>query len=588
METEENHLSYSPRQLVRDIYRFIRPYRWRFWLGSFLRFSSDISYLYTAYALASIVTFFSKYSAGQSLAPFWHIMIIWIGVVLYWNIAHHWAKFLCYQIAEKISLDAQLATTKHLFALDLAWHEQENAGNKLKRILNGGRGLENSVRMWVTNLIEISVNFIGTIIIISRFDRFIGGLMVGFLVIYFILGFFLLRRAKAAAAQVNDVEEDLHGLSFEGLNNIRSVKSMRLAPALMPLLKRTAADLFQKIRKRIFRFQSQGLVLNFWAQGFRLSMFIYIGYGIIQGHYEIGFLILFNGYFVRIWESVSELSDVTQNFIVAKLGVGRMMAILNEPIRIDDEAGKAGFLADWKQISLRGVSFSYGETQALDNISFDIRRGEKIGIVGLSGAGKSTLFKLLLKENESYSGEILFDGVPLRNIKKSSYLERAAVVLQETEVFNFTLRDNITIANQNQTGNQQLLELASTVAHVSDFLHKLPHGLDTCIGEKGIRLSGGEKQRVGIARAIFKQPQLLLLDEATSHLDLESEEKIRDSLHQFFQSVTALVIAHRLTTIKEMDRILVIEDGSIIESGSFDELHNKRGRFFELWEKQKL
>ena len=139
-----------------------------------------------------------------------------------------------------------------------------------------------------------------------------------------------------------------------------------------------------------------------------------------------------------------------------------------------------------------------------------------------------------------------------------------------------------------QKTNKKLLDKALSIAHISDFVDKLPKGLQTIIGEKGIKLSGGERQRLGIARAIFKQPEILLLDEATSHLDLESEEKIRDSLHKFFENVTAIVIAHRLTTIKEMDKILVIEDGKIIESGNFEKLYKEQGRFFELWEKQKL
>jgi ABC-type multidrug transport system fused ATPase/permease subunit len=160
--------------------------------------------------------------------------------------------------------------------------------------------------------------------------------------------------------------------------------------------------------------------------------------------------------------------------------------------------------------------------------------------------------------------------------------------LQDTEVFNFRLRDNITLANIKDANDEKRLQQAIEVAHVTDFLGKMPQGLDTEIGEKGIRLSGGEKQRVGIARAVFKQPDLLFLDEATSHLDLESEEKIRDSLHCFFQSVTAVVIAHRLSTIKEMDRIIVLEEGRIIEEGPFEELYAKKGRFHELWEKQKF
>ena len=223
----------------------------------------------------------------------------------------------------------------------------------------------------------------------------------------------------------------------------------------------------------------------------------------------------------------------------------------------------------------------------LKDISFEVKRGERIGIVGLSGAGKSTLFKLLLKEHELYKGEISIDDTSLHRIKKSSYLKEVAVVLQDTEVFNFSLRNNITIVGTGNDTDQQV-KTATDIANVKDFIDKLPHGMDTIIGEKGVKLSGGEKQRLGIARAVYKKPQILFLDEATSHLDLESEQKIRDSLHKFFQKVTAIVIAHRLTTIKEMDRIIVIEKGRIIEIGSFDELYEKRGRFFELWEKQKL
>jgi ABC-type multidrug transport system fused ATPase/permease subunit len=239
-------------------------------------------------------------------------------------------------------------------------------------------------------------------------------------------------------------------------------------------------------------------------------------------------------------------------------------------------------------LELKELSFSYGNKQVLHRLSLTIRRGERVGIVGVSGAGKSTLFKLLLKEHENYEGQILLGGVPLRHISRDELFSHSAVVLQDTEVFHFTLRDNITLANLPHAKDEALLEKALQVAHVTDFLPRMPEGVETYIGEKGIKLSGGEKQRVGIARAIFKQPEILFLDEATSHLDVESEEKIQDSLHQFFHSVTAVVIAHRLSTIKEMDRIVVLEEGRIVEEGSFDALHDRKGRFYELWEKQKF
>jgi ATP-binding cassette subfamily B protein len=313
---------------------------------------------------------------------------------------------------------------------------------------------------------------------------------------------------------------------------------------------------------------------------------LFIIFGILHHRYGLGFLILFQSYFNTLWQSVGELSELAPDVVTAKFAVGRMEHILSEPVRIEATDEKREFPGEWKSLIVSDLSFGYGQSDVLQAVNFSVRRQERIGIIGLSGAGKTTLFKLLMKEHEGYRGSISFDAVPLPTIEKQSYVQHVASVLQETEVFNFTLRENIRIANP--TGTEAMLQQALATAHVTDFLHKLPKGLETIIGEKGFRLSGGERQRLGIARAIFKQPQLLLLDEATSHLDVESEKDIQDSLHRFFQSVTAIVIAHRLTTIKEMDRILVIEGGRLIESGSFQELYNLHGRFFDLWEKQQL
>ncbi len=162
-----------------------------------------------------------------------------------------------------------------------------------------------------------------------------------------------------------------------------------------------------------------------------------------------------------------------------------------------------------------------------------------------------------------------------------------AAVLQETEVFNMSLKKNIVLANGKEEDNNELFERTLTIAHVSDFLSKLSLGVETVIGEKGVKLSGGERQRLGIARAVFKTPEILFLDEATSHLDVESEQKIQDSLKIFFKDVTAVVIAHRLSTVREMDKIIVLEGGSIIETGTFDELYANDGRFRNFWDKQK-
>ncbi|MFH0891668.1 MAG: ABC transporter ATP-binding protein [Candidatus Falkowbacteria bacterium] len=580
-------IKYSNWSLIKDLYFYVKPQRGRFILASLLRLTGDIVNLYPAIALASIVTFFSEYSAGSSLRDFWFFFALWALASFWRNIAVHGAKYLAFQVSEKSSLNAQLRAIKRLFSLDMAWHEKENAGNKLKKIQRGGMGIDHILRMWINNCIEIAVNFIGIIVILSRNDKFVSSAILFFLVSYFTISFFSLRKVSAIVQEVNAREEEMSGLVFQAINNVRSVKVAGIGGKLYEMIAGQAEEVFAWTKKRILNFQVRGTALNVWAATFRLGTLAFIAYGIYQGRSELGFFILFNSYFQRILESVGELSDVTQDLIVNKHSIARLQSIINEPVRIENEEGKADFPQNWKKISIKNLSFAYGKNPVLKNISLEIKRGERIGIVGLSGAGKSTLFKLLLKENESFAGDITVDGLSLKKIKKDSYLDRVGVVLQETEVFNFTLRENITIAC-NRDLDENELSRTLDIAHVSDFVSKLPLGINTFIGEKGVKLSGGEKQRLGIARCIYKQPDLLFLDEATSHLDLESEEKIKDSLHSFFKKVTAIVIAHRLTTIQEMDRILVIEKGELIESGSFLELCDRRGRFYELWEKQKL
>lgn len=579
--------AYSNIALARDVWRFLKPYKWRFLFVTLSRLTGDIVRLYPAIALSQIISFISVYHAGQSLQPVWQNIGLAAASYVVFISARQAAKIVGFQLAERICLEAQFQTIQHLFLLDMAWHERENSGNKMKRMQKGGEGLNVILRMWINSFLEISVNFVGIIVIFAAFDfhisLFVGGFMLGYV---FLSGFFM-RRTSALSREVNVREEDIEGLTFESINNIRSVKVLGMSSSLEKRMLQKIAYAFEAIKQRTFWYQSRDWVLVIYGNAFSLSVIAYICYGIAHGRYELGLLVLFVEYFRKIWENIEELAKVLLDFVVAKYGVLRMTEMLAEPLGIDQTHGKLEFPKDWESIELKNVSFGYGpDRKVLNDVSFTIRRGERIGIVGTSGAGKSTLFKLLLKEHESYGGDIVIGGTPLRDIRRTAFFKHSAVVLQDTEVFNFTLRDNITLANPEQSGEEALVQQAVETAHVTDFLARLPEGMATLIGEKGIKLSGGEKQRVGIARAVFKQPDILFLDEATSHLDLESEEKIRDSLHKFFQKVTAVVIAHRLTTIKEMDRIIVLEDGRIVEQGTFAELHAKHGRFHELWEKQ--
>ncbi|MEK7632409.1 MAG: ABC transporter ATP-binding protein [Patescibacteria group bacterium] len=579
--------NYTTTQLLRDVWHFLSPYKGKVIFATIARLLGDLAWLYPAWALALTIAFCAGWKSGDSLGPIWMIFGLWILATVTRLVGQFCARIFGFAAGERAALDAQAQFIKQLFALDMSWHERENAGNKMKRIERGSDAIDRLLRIWINSAIEVGVNLIGTVVIIAFVDRTIGVITGIFIGVYSVMSWYLLKKARAAAQQVNAKEEELSGAMFEGANNIRTVKVLGMSSSITTKIHRITAEVFDRVKHRIFRFQTRTIVLGSWSNGFKLAVLLAIVFGITRGYYGVSFLIVFNMYFGRVNESVSELSDNVQDFILAKLAIARMQEVLNVPSFPDGEHATRAFPANWQTISVRNLSFSYGGDEVLHNVSFDLRRGERIGLVGLSGAGKSTLFKLLLKENENYTGEILVDDVPLRSVKKSSYYQKATVVLQETEVFNLSLRENILLANPKKKDDASLKK-ALNIAHVTSFLHRLSQGVETMIGEKGVKLSGGERQRVGIARAVFKEPEVLFLDEATSHLDVESEEKIQDSLHVFFKNVTALVIAHRLTTIKEMDRILVLEGGSIIESGTFAELYDRKGRFFELWEKQKL
>ncbi|MBI5135520.1 ABC transporter ATP-binding protein [Candidatus Uhrbacteria bacterium] len=587
-EAREAIGQYSNGQLIRDLVHLLTPYRGRFVAASLIRVVGDMAWLYPAYAFAAVVTYLTTYSPGASLTPFWRIMALWLVALFTRALAQFLAKFFGYQVAERVGIDANLSTLKHLFRLDMRWHERENTGNKIKRIQNAGEGLNKMLRIWFDNLIEIAVNLVAINIIISQFDRSVLLVLVFYLITYFFISSAITRRAGLSSYHVNVQEEKVNGLVYEAINNIKTVKVMSMAGTIVRLVLAQMDELFARLRVRIFWHQSRNMFAYFYSGGMRLAIVVMIALGIIDGRHGIGFLVMFSTYYTNLRESIDELSAVTQDLVIAKISVMRMKDILNTPITIDDDTGKVDVPQDWKTIRVQDVTFAYGRNPVLSHLTFDVARGEKVGIVGLSGAGKSTLFKLLLKEREEFTGSITLDDVPIQQIRKQSYFGAVSVVLQDTEVFNFSLKDNITITNSEKHNDHTLLKRALQIAHMDTVVKRLPQGLETMIGEKGIKLSGGERQRLGIARAIFKQPQLLLLDEATSHLDLESEEKIRDSLHTFFEHVTAIVIAHRLTTIREMDKILMIEDGQIIEQGSFNELMDQTGKFFSLWQKQRL
>lgn len=579
------NIQYKNIEMIKDIWSFIKPYKSKLFIGSLLRATSDIVWLFPPFALSEIITFLSSYQMGESAAYIWNLMALIAATGIYHFICREWAKNIIYQIAEQVDIDARKKSIKHMFNINLMWHEKENSGNKMQKITKGGESLSKIIRIYVDLIIESTINLIAITIIFFTLDWRLNIILVFFFISYYVLSYFLTKKAVIQAHKANIEWEKFSGITFESINNISIVKSLRIGDKITPFINKASHKLIKEIKKRVSQFRIRGGILGLYQELFHLIIVAFTIWQILIGHLEVGIIAMVLFYFGKIRESAYEFSETYSRFATAKVAMLRMKEVLLEKPTIE-QSGKLDFDTHWKKLKFKKVNFSYHGQNVIKDFNLTIHKGEKIGIVGISGTGKSTLFKLILKLYNNYEGGISFDDTSLKNIKRSSYMKKVTIVPQKTELFNFSLRKNITLNQTN--GESELLQTALNISHVKDFAHKLPKGLSSLIGEKGIKLSGGEKQRVGIARAVYRQPEILLLDEATSHLDIDSERQIKDTLHKFFKNITAIVIAHRLSTIKEMDRIVLMHNGRVSEVGTFDELMEKKGKFFGLWKKQQF
>ncbi|MEX0907410.1 MAG: ABC transporter ATP-binding protein, partial [Gemmatimonadota bacterium] len=306
---------------------------------------------------------------------------------------------------------------------------------------------------------------------------------------------------------------------------------------------------------------------------------------VISGALTPGAFILFLGLSLKLYQPAKWLSKFPSTAQPGLSAADRIFEFLDTPIEMTDDAGLRPFTGFSDAIRLEDIRFAYetGEP-VLNGISLEVRPGEVIALVGPSGGGKSTLVDLIARFYDPDSGRITVDGVDLREISPRSLRQQLGIVTQETVLFHDTVRANIAYALPDAT--QEEIERAARAANAHEFIAQLPRGYDTVLGERGTRLSGGQRQRIAIARAILRDPPILIFDEATSALDSESERLVQDAIEHLLTGRTVFVIAHRLSTILHADQILVLEQGSIVERGTHDELLAEGGLYRKLYRLQ--
>ena len=307
--------------------------------------------------------------------------------------------------------------------------------------------------------------------------------------------------------------------------------------------------------------------------------------GVADGMISVGGFVAVNAYIMQVMMPLNFLGFVYREIRQALVDMSEMFSLLEQPPEVQDKPGAPPLRVAGGRIEFRDVHFAYDPERAiLKGVDLTVEPGQTLAIVGPSGSGKSTIGRLLFRFYDVSAGAVLIDGQDIRDVSQNSLHNAIGVVPQDTVLFNDTIYYNIAYGRDAATRAE--IEQAAKAAQIHDFVQSLPNGYDTMVGERGLKLSGGEKQRVGIARSLLKNPPILLLDEATSALDTQTEHEIQESLIQMGQGRTVMIIAHRLSTVVHADRIVVLEQGQIVESGSHDELLAQEGRYSHLWHLQ--
>lgn len=394
----------------------------------------------------------------------------------------------------------------------------------------------------------------------------------------------IVKRLRKSATQVQERFADMVSLMDESLSGIKVLKGYNAVDYTVGKFRKINA-LFSRISLSMaWRQQLASPVSEFLGIAAAAVLMIYGGSLVLSGDLKASTFIMYLAIFTQITRPLRSFTDAFANINQGIAAGERVLALLDEKSEITDVPDAVEMTGLKREIEFRDVRFSYDNKEVIRGVSFKIKKGETVALVGPSGGGKSTLSDLIPRFYDVQSGQILIDGIDIRKYTLESLRRYMGLVSQETILFNDTIENNLRLGKQDAT--EEEVRQAAIVANADAFIRETEHGYQTNIGDRGMKLSGGQRQRLSIARAVLKNPEILILDEATSALDTESEKLVQNALDALLQGRTSLVIAHRLSTIYNADRIIVIDHGQIVEQGTHHELMALHGVYARLIEMQ--
>jgi ATP-binding cassette, subfamily B, heavy metal transporter len=478
-------------------------------------------------------------------------------------------------------------TFEHMHQLSLRFHLERKTGG-LTRVLERGRNaIETIVRMVIMQLVPTIIELALIVaVLLYQFDwRYVVVITVT-VTCYMVFTYYATEWRIGIRRQMNDSDTDANVKAIDSLLNYETVKYFVAEEREARRYDRSMARYEEASVKAYVSLAvlnaGQATIFTFGLA----TVMVMCAYGIKEGTNTVGDLVMINTMMIQLYQPLNFMGMVYREIKQAVIDIEMMFTILARKPEIEDKPGARPLEVKRGAIRFDNVSFAYEpDREILKNITFEVPAGHTVAVVGPSGAGKSTISRLLFRFYEVSGGSICIDGQNIRDVTQKSLRAAIGVVPQDTVLFNDTIRYNIRYGRW-EAGNAEVEE-AARLAQIDDFIRMSPKGYETEVGERGLKLSGGEKQRVAIARTILKGPPILLLDEATSALDSHTEKEIQDALDRVSRNRTTLVIAHRLSTIVGADEIIVLDQGVIVERGAHHQLLARGGLYASMWNRQR-
>ena len=526
-------------------------------------------------------------SAQQMAVEFPLMLLLGYGALRLMNVLFNELRDAVFaRVRYRAMRDISKKVMTHLYDLSLSFHLERKTGGISRDLERGARSLSSILNYLTFNIIPTLTEFVlVAVILFSQYEAQFALITFGTVAIYLIYTMMLTEWRMHFRHEMNAHDSEANSRAVDGLINYETVKYFNNEDYEV----KRYNDTLEKWEESAVKSTSSMALLNFGqgaiiAIGVTLVM-ISAAKGVASGELSIGDLVLVNAMMLQLFIPLGFLGIIYRSMKHALADMDLMFKLLDNKPKIQDAENAAELNVKQANIEFKNIHFAYNkDRQILHDVSFDIPSGHKVAVVGPSGAGKSTLARLLFRFYDTDQGEILIDGQNIQQVSQASLRQHIGIVPQDTVLFNESIYHNIQYARTGSKVGE--VRHAAKIANIDSFIESLPDGYDTIVGERGLKLSGGEKQRIAIARVILKNPKILIFDEATSSLDSHSEQTILSSLKAVAEEHTTLVIAHRLSTIVDANNIIVLEKGRVVEQGTHQQLLEKNGLYASLWKMQ--